>query len=126
MPYIDQNVRDELNFQGATPKFPGELNYKISILLDQYIADCGLNYTVLNEVIGVLECAKMEIYRRVVAPYEDVKLCDNGEVYKNVIGLLPEQIITNGTKDGSAKMQKAVIEIVPTSGAKYGETKFDK
>jgi len=39
------------------------------------------SYAELNEVIGVLECAKQELYRRVVAPYEDGKAKINGDVY---------------------------------------------
>ena len=54
----------------------GELNYAISTLVDQYITNrCGL-YGAINEVIGVLECAKLELYRRIAAPYED------GDVYQ--------------------------------------------
>ena len=111
-------MREVLDSGRGNPCFPGELNYKISMLLDQYIATCGLTYTILNEVIGVLECAKLEVYRRLTAPYEDVKLYDHGEVYKNAIGMLP-----TSTKDFQLA-EKATIEIVPVSGAKYGETKF--
>jgi len=38
-------------------------------------------YTTYNEVVGVLECAKLEMYRRAVAPYEDEKIAENGDVY---------------------------------------------
>ena len=34
-----------------------------------------------NQLIGVLECAKLELYRRLVTPYEDIKITDNGDVY---------------------------------------------
>jgi hypothetical protein len=34
-----------------------------------------------DEVVGVLECAKLEIYRRIAAPYEDKKIVENGDVY---------------------------------------------
>ena len=36
----------------------------------------------LNELIGALECAKQELYRRVVAPYEEDKIEENGDVYE--------------------------------------------
>ena len=39
-----------------------------------------LCYTVLNEVIGMLECAKLELYRQVAVPYEDKKKRNNGAV----------------------------------------------
>ena len=35
----------------------------------------------LNAAIGVLECAKLELYRRVVAMYEDGKIKENGDVF---------------------------------------------
>jgi hypothetical protein len=35
-------------------------------------------------MIGVLECAKLELYRRVAAPYEDAKCEDNGDVYDSI------------------------------------------
>lgn len=116
MPYIKKEVRDIIDSQKLLPHFPGELNYKISSIIDQYIEDCSLSYTVLNEVIGVLECIKLEIYRRIVAPYEDNKLHDNGEVYRHAVKSIQPSLFDVA--------QKAVIEIVPTSGAKYGETKF--
>ena len=40
-----------------------------------------LKYSEINSVIGVLECAKMELYRRIAAPYEDKKCEENGDVY---------------------------------------------
>jgi len=40
-----------------------------------------LKYSNLNELIGVLECAKLELYRRVAAPYEDEKALINGDVF---------------------------------------------
>jgi hypothetical protein len=85
MPYVKQEDRDD----ALIPLRPGELNYKISTILDGYIRDSGLSYTTLNEIIGVLECAKMELYRRVAVPYEDVKLWNNGEVYHNAMSLMP-------------------------------------
>jgi len=35
----------------------------------------------INAIIGALECAKLELYRRVAAPYEDDKIAENGDVY---------------------------------------------
>jgi hypothetical protein len=62
------------------PDTPGELNFAITQLLLNYL-DGGMSYTAINEVIGVLECAKLELYRRVAAPYEDKKKEENGDVY---------------------------------------------
>ena len=35
----------------------------------------------LTDAAGAVECAKLEFYRRVVAPHEDEKMKDNGDVY---------------------------------------------
>jgi hypothetical protein len=60
---------------------PGDLNYVISYLCDGYIGKSP-TYKKLNETIGVLECAKLELYRQVLAPYENMKCEENGEVHE--------------------------------------------
>lgn len=85
MPYIaDTNGRrkdlDPHPDQGK-PAGTGELNYAITKLVDDYIAYKGLSYQHINDVLGVLEGAKLEFYRRVAAPYEDKKIITNGDVY---------------------------------------------
>ena len=59
----------------------GVLNYCITSLLNEVLKTNGLKYRNINELIGVLECAKLELYRRVASPYEDVKKDSNGDVY---------------------------------------------
>lgn len=87
MPYIKQKLRDEIDAdiseliegivnQDETQQ-DGMLNYTITKLL------AGLyepNYFNLNRAIGVLECVKQEFYRRVVAPYEEIKRRENGDI----------------------------------------------
>jgi len=80
MPYLEQGVRASLE-DGRLPMTAGELNYTITKVIDSYIVRKGLSYTNINEVIGALECAKLEAYRCVAAPYEDHKAKQNGEVY---------------------------------------------
>ena len=41
----------------------------------------GLRYEHLNAVVGALDSCKAEFQRRVVAPYEDKKAGENGDVY---------------------------------------------
>jgi hypothetical protein len=41
-----------------------------------------VRYANLNEMIGALECCKLELYRILTAPYEDVKIEENGGVYQ--------------------------------------------
>ena len=81
MPYIKQQERlmfDEYLKTVPAIVLPGELNYFITNVCHQYIQEVGLKYATLNEVIGVLECAKQELYRMVVAPYENTKQEENG------------------------------------------------
>jgi hypothetical protein len=81
MPYIIPSRRPQLT-PDLAPQNAGELNFCItSIVKDYLISQSIVNYTTLNEVIGVLECAKLELYRRLAAPYEDSKKAQNGDVY---------------------------------------------
>lgn len=84
MPYIDENKRyssEEELVCGWTPENAGELNYMVSLFINRYLSQNGLNYANVNEMIGALECCKLELYRRVAAPYEDLKCKENGDVY---------------------------------------------
>lgn len=76
MPYIQKHLRDYLVMDT-----PGQLNYELHMLIDRYILQRGdSNYTTYNDIIGALECVKQEIYRRMVAPLEDIKIEENGDV----------------------------------------------
>jgi hypothetical protein len=59
----------------------GELNYQITALLTKYLQYNGLTYRSINDILGALEGAKQEFYRRVAVPYENEKLVENGDVY---------------------------------------------
>ncbi len=87
MPYIkaakrskyDVVLRELIEILKALPpeEIDGELNYIITRLLKDIYP---LKYFHINKAIGVLESAKLEYYRRVAAPYEDLKIKENGEV----------------------------------------------
>jgi hypothetical protein len=79
VPYIKK--ADKLNADVIGPATPGELNYTFTREIKEYIGTKGLRYQTINDIIGALEGAKMEFYRRVVAPYEDQKIQENGDVY---------------------------------------------
>jgi hypothetical protein len=81
MPYIKPEDRAAILLNETNIEDAGELNFFITTLINYYINKNTKCYTTLNEVIGVLECAKLELYRRIVAPYEDVKIEQNGDVY---------------------------------------------
>lgn len=86
MPYIRQQDRDALINKavfevGDLCRSPGELNFVFTKILLEYHrrSDKG-NYQSVNDIIGALEGAKLEFYRRIAAPYEDQKILDNGDV----------------------------------------------
>ena len=82
MPYIKEERRVQLIPDAEDfPRSAGELNYQITCLIRRYTMSHGLCYGVINEVVGALEGAKLEYYRRVAAPYEDKKIKENGDVY---------------------------------------------
>jgi len=80
MPYIKPDIRKVLEAR-PHPMTAGELNYLITRLADNYLDGRGFCYATINDVIGALECAKLELYRRLAAPYEDTKIAENGDVY---------------------------------------------
>jgi hypothetical protein len=87
MPYIPKRARDSA-WQSAAEdgliQNAGHFNYVITRLIHDYINVHGLKYETINSIIGVLECAKLELYRRVASPYEDMKRAKNGDVYDDV------------------------------------------
>lgn len=81
MPYISQKNRLKFNFAQVRPTDAGELNYVITKIVKDYLKrKVGISYDGINEVIGVLECAKLEMYRMIASPYEDFKIKENGDV----------------------------------------------
>ena len=81
MPYITKFQRPDLDSCSRLPVTPGELNYVITRYLTGYCTTQGLSYQTINDVLGALEGAKQEFYRRVAVPYEDAKKAENGDVF---------------------------------------------
>lgn len=119
MPYVTQSDRHPLDEGLRTPNNAGELNYVITTFMLRHLGDAamlysgirahctqflsmkGTRYCYINDVIGVLTCAKLEFIRRtnirrfdslfddlikdlyadIAAPYEDSKIAENGDVY---------------------------------------------
>ena len=97
MPYITKNRREYVEsiikqFEGVVdgmrnkynfnrPEYKcGDLNYLITSLLNVYLKKKGEKYQTYNDIIGVLECAKIEYYRKHISPYENKKIKENGDV----------------------------------------------
>lgn len=81
MPYIPDERRDHLDTDSVA-RNTGELTFEITRLIDAYHDAHEDNFQTRSEIIAALECAKLELYRRVVSPYEDKKCEENGDVYE--------------------------------------------
>lgn len=78
MPYIPKARRKSIKV--PLPNDPGELNYSIFMTGLAYWETHTQNYTTLNDIIGAMELAKQEFIRRIVNPYEDRKVTQNGDI----------------------------------------------
>jgi len=102
MPYISKDRRELLESALSELKLaicglraaptPGDMNYVITELLTGYAKDKAMSdgllpYKVINEVVGILECAKLEFYRRAAAPKEDQAIKDNGDIPRYILNL---------------------------------------
>ena len=67
------NIINRFDEQGKA----GQLTYIITKLL---LLTKPKRYHDYARLIGVLECAKLELYRRQVAKYEDIKIEENGDI----------------------------------------------
>lgn len=108
MPYIKQEQRVQVDTQikelansilntigDDKTQCAGVLNYAITKLLSEVYTLDKVRYNDLNEIIGMFECSKHEFYRMVAAPYENLKLLENGSVLGNVAGLTAEYLDLN-------------------------------
>jgi len=87
LPYIKSGNRNKYNtilkelietLKALPPEeADGELNYIVTKMLKEIYP---LRYFHINRAVGVLECIKLEYYRRVAAPYEDKKIQESGDV----------------------------------------------
>ena len=86
MPYIKHDRREYLNpLSQDYPRNPGELNYQITKVITNYMkTKPALNYQIFNEIVGVLSCVQFEFVRRMVSPYEDKKIKENGDVFESL------------------------------------------
>lgn len=85
MPYIAQDKRNYLDpsiteLLEKIPMHPGEMNYIITKLMMKYVEWRGGDYQAYNNAIGILECCKLEFYRKQVAVYEEICIIKNGDL----------------------------------------------
>ena len=85
MPYIKAHMRPNydiamaplLRFIEENKVSSGELNYLVTSIL---LAIKPKKYDDMNAILGVLRCVSAEFERRILAPYEDRKIAENGDI----------------------------------------------
>ena len=81
---VDLEADDDSN------NLEGNLNYLITRLLRKCY---GTSYREINDAVGMLECCKLEYYRKVAAPYEDQKEFENGSVDANNTPIILNEVV---------------------------------
>jgi hypothetical protein len=89
MPYIAQDRREKYDLpllqllDRLTPEVDtgniGDVNYCISFLVVNLFRE-KKSYKRANDLMGALTGVQLEFYRKEVAPYEDVKIRENGDI----------------------------------------------
>ena len=87
MPYIKQHERPELDkllepFIEHIKSLPvedqdGALNYSVTKIIKHVYP---MKYFHINRALGVLTAILQEYYRKLVTPYEEKKISENGDV----------------------------------------------
>jgi len=92
MPYINQKKRLQiepgLSIASDVIETTGDLCYAIYWLISNYAQyppgkeNVGpeMDFDSASRALVACECAKLEFYRRFVAPYEDKKIQENGDI----------------------------------------------
>lgn len=76
---IDKLVNPLINHLKSLPleDQDGSLNYAVTKIIKHIYPQ---KYFHLNRALGVLTAISQELYRKVIGPYEDAKISENGEV----------------------------------------------
>jgi len=91
MPYIKKEQRQKINpalcvlvetmIEKLGPSITkGDMNYVFYVLSLQYLCIKGMNYQNISDVIGALRDSADEFSRRILIPYEDNKIKENGDI----------------------------------------------
>ena len=75
-PKFDKAIEDLTSIIDAK----GDLNYTICELVGQLILKTKISYTQISEWIDGVHGAERELTRRLLNPYEDIKIEENGDV----------------------------------------------
>ena len=78
-PAIDELIEPLINHLKSLPTEDqdGSLNYAVTKIIKKVYPQ---KYFHLNRALGVLTAITHELYRKVIGPYEDTKILENGDV----------------------------------------------
>lgn len=94
MPYLSEEERKGVNYYGNLPEiveyvselddkeFPGMVNYINYLIVMRRFGKTSKcrRYFAFAGWVGTMVCCILEVYRRVIAPYEDEAIERNGDV----------------------------------------------
>jgi len=72
-------IKNAASLSGGDDTIDGAANYAITEFLISLFGVRG--YVKTGDALKALECAKLEWYRRAMAPWEDKKIVENGDIY---------------------------------------------
>jgi hypothetical protein len=114
MPYITQPQKQEID-NGRHPEDVGELTYKLYRTCVEYLLDHSDTYLTRAQVLGAVNAVSQEFYRREVAPYEEIKRIQNGDIFDEYD--FGSAAGTEGEQGGAADPAR---EVAGTDGASAG------
>lgn len=78
-PAIDQLITPLIDHLKSLPleNQDGSLNYAVTKIIKHVYPQ---KYFHFNRALGVLTAVTQELYRKIIGPYEDTKISENGEV----------------------------------------------
>lgn len=96
MPYLTEEDKLEHSRRidnGRTPYInnSGDLNYLVTRLIVVYLDQHDISYKTCGQIVDALDNAKDEFKRRILSPYEDLKIEQNGDVYPSLDELLQQK-----------------------------------
>lgn len=85
MPYIKdatkrKRIRELMDMALVYIDEKGDLNFAICTLVALLILRNGIGYTKMSEMIDAVHDAECELRRRLLDPYEEIKMVENSDV----------------------------------------------
>lgn len=110
MPYIKKEDQDRIEREDAyipLARNVGELNYLINMVAIEYLMNQPkIDYATLNNTFGAMELAAQEFRRRLIDPYEEKKINENGDIF-------PEELLDRVSVFSVNQLRKALAQLEP-------------